>query len=123
MIYIADSGFIKISVGLLLLRITASRIHRYTLYASIIILAVWTTATFLVVAFQCRPLKLAWNFVPGTGTCMKPIDITRLGYAFSALDIGSDWLYAVMPILMLWNVQMSWKLKFSVCVVLSLGVV
>ena len=122
MIYIVDSGFIKISVGLLLLRLSVAPMHRYILHASIIILALWTTITFLIVAFQCRPLRLAWNPASGTGTCMAPIAVTRLGYAFSALDIGSDFLYAFLPVAMLWNIQMTWKLKFSICIVLSLGV-
>ncbi|OBT67982.1 hypothetical protein VE03_01488 [Pseudogymnoascus sp. 23342-1-I1] len=122
MIYIIDSGFIKISVGLLLLRLSVAPIHRYILHASIITIALWTTITFLIVAFQCRPLRLAWNPASGTGTCMAPIAITRLGYAFSALDIGSDFLYALLPVAMLWKTQMTWKLKFSICIVLSLGV-
>ncbi|OBT98391.1 hypothetical protein VE01_03129 [Pseudogymnoascus verrucosus] len=122
LIYIIDSGFIKISVGLLLLRLAVVPIHRYILHASIYILALWTTVTFLIVAFQCRPLSLAWNPASGTGTCMAAISITRLGYAFSALDIGSDFLYAFLPVAMLWNIQMTWKLKFSICIVLSFGI-
>lgn len=73
-------------------------IHRYILHASIYIIALWTTITFLIVAFQCRPLSLAWNPASGTGTCMAAIAITRLGYAFSALDICSDFLYAFLPV-------------------------
>lgn len=122
MIYIIDSGFIKISVGLLLLRLAVVPTHRYIIHASIVILALWTTITFLIVAFQCRPLRLAWNPASGTGTCMAPIAITRLGYAFSALDIGSDFLYAFLPVAMLWDIQMTWKLKFSICIVLSFGI-
>jgi hypothetical protein len=120
--YIADSGFIKISVGLLLLRITPQRFYRYIIHTSIGITAVWTLITFLVVAFQCRPLSLAWDPTSGPGSCMDPLAITQLGYAFSALDIGSDWLYAILPVAMLWDVQMTWRMKLSVCIVLSLGV-
>ncbi|KAH8808675.1 hypothetical protein F5884DRAFT_858199 [Xylogone sp. PMI_703] len=121
-IYIFDSGLIKCSVGLLLLRLFSTKPpYRYIIIGSIGVVAVWTLVTFLIVAFQCRPLSLAWNPF-GKGTCMPAIEITRLGYAFSALDIASDFLYALLPIPILYEVQLSWQVKASVSFVLSLGI-
>lgn len=120
--YIADSGFVKISVALLLLRVSVKAVYRYIILCSIFIVAVVTVAIFLAVALQCRPLSLAWDPTSATGTCMAPIQVTRLGYVLSAVDIYSDCLYALLPIPMLWNVQMTTKAKMSICLVLGVGV-
>jgi hypothetical protein len=39
------------------------------------------------------------------------------------MDIASSWMYALLPIPMLWDVQMPWRAKLSFVVVLAIGVV
>jgi len=58
----------------------------------------------------------------GQGKCLKPETIANFGYAFSAMDILFDWLFALMPVPMLWDVKMTVQLKLSIFLILGLGV-
>lgn len=43
-------------------------------------------------------------------------------YSFSAMTIVTDWLYALLPIPMIWNVRMTVRAKVTVGWILSLGI-
>lgn len=121
-VYVPCSAFIKISVALLLLRVAVNPVFRYIIHAIIIIVALWSVVTVLLVALQCIPLELSWNPAAGKGTCLSGTQITHIGFAFSALDIGSDCILSFLPVPMLWNVRMTWRIKVLVCSLLSLGI-
>jgi hypothetical protein len=89
---------------------------------SVVIVALWSAATVLIISFQCRPLSFAWGGST-TGTCYHPSVLVKVGYAFSGMDIASSWTYALLPIPMLWDVHMPWRAKISIMVVLAIGVV
>lgn len=78
--------------------------------------------TFFVLVFQCHPVSLAWDPTSGVGTCLGSAVIANFGYAFSALDIFFDWMYALLPIPMLWDVKMTFQVKLSIFMILGLGV-
>ena len=120
--YALTSGLVKLSVGLLLYRIAAAPVYRHTVMISIIIVVVWSLATVMIIALQCQPLSFAWGGSK-TGKCFNPSVLVKTGYAFSAMDIASSWLYSLLPIPMLWNVQMPWKAKIGVMAILAVGIV
>jgi len=122
--YIADTALIKCSVGFLLLRITpnGAKTYRYILYVSMVVLSLWTIITFFIILFQCRPVSFAWDQRSGKGHCTPSTSIANAGYAFSAMDILFDWLFALLPVPMLWDVKMSIQVKASLILILGLGV-
>jgi len=63
----------------------------------------------------------SWTASSGRGQCMDKVVFTNLSYAFSAIDIFFDWVYALIPVPMLWGLQMSKQVKLSLLVVLGLG--
>ncbi|EMR81919.1 putative integral membrane family protein [Botrytis cinerea BcDW1] len=76
----------------------------------------------LIGAAKCRPLKASWD--PLTpGVCLEPRIIANFAYAISAETIFFDWLFALLPIPMLWDIKMSLRLKFSIMFILGLGIV
>lgn len=84
------------------------------------VVCVWTLVTLLTMALQCQPLSVRWN--GSRGTCVEAGVIVRTGYSFSAMDIASNWLYALLPVAMLWDVRISLQMKVSVTFLLGLGV-
>jgi hypothetical protein len=40
----------------------------------------------------------------------------------AVVSILSDWIFAVLPIFLLWNVQLDWRVKLSVMGMLGLGI-
>ncbi|CAH0043746.1 unnamed protein product [Clonostachys solani] len=112
----------KVSVALVLYRLASSNnVVRRILEASVVIMAIWTTVTSVMVGLQCRPLSLAWGV--GEGTCMTAKTLGNVGYAISSMDIASSFLYAVIPVFLLRGVQLSPKMKASVIFLLGMGVV
>ena len=90
--------------------------------ASMAAFTVGAVITFFVLVFQCYPVSYTWNRTSGLGTCLSRNTIANFGYGFSALDIFFDWLYALLPIPMLWDVKMTFQIKLSIFAILGLGV-
>lgn len=96
------------------------RLMRWLLLFSIGTVAVSALVVLIGTCLQCTPLSVSWGV--GEGTCVDPMKMMTLGYFWSAIDIGSVWTYAIMPIAMLWKVQMSFRMKALSSALLGLGI-
>jgi len=56
------------------------------------------------------------------GECNDRRIQTVLSYAVAVVSISTDWIFATLPIFLLWNVQLDWRVKGSVMAMLGLGV-
>ncbi|KAM0255906.1 hypothetical protein ACHAQJ_005307 [Trichoderma viride] len=122
LLYLIAQLAAKISVALVLYRIaTMSPLIRKILVGSMAILSVVSVVAIFIFAFQCRPLSVAWGV--GTGTCLPGSTIANTAYAVSAADILFSWLYGLLPIYLLWSVQISLRTKLVVSVLLGFGAV
>ena len=78
---------------------------------------------FFIILFQCSPVEYTWTrFLGATGTCLNANLVVNVAEAFSAVDIFYSFVFALIPIPMLWNVQMTVQAKISVLLILGLGV-
>lgn len=82
--------------------------------------ALSASAVLVGTCLQCTPLSVSWGV--GEGTCVDPTKMMTLGYFWSVIDILSVWIYAIMPIAMLWKVQMSFRMKALSSALLGLGI-
>ncbi|KAL6793127.1 hypothetical protein V8C40DRAFT_237865 [Trichoderma camerunense] len=122
LLYLVAQLAAKISVALVLYRIaTMAPLIRKILIASMVILSIVSIVSIFIFGFQCRPLSVAWGV--GTGTCLPGSTIANTAYAVSAADILFSWLYGLMPIYLLWSVQISMRTKIVVSVLLGFGAV
>jgi hypothetical protein len=119
--YIADMAFIKMSIAVFLLRIAVRRRYKYILQISIVIIVLFSLGIFIFNIFQCTPVELQWDFTV-KGKCVPGDALVGGAYALSILAVLSDWLYALLPIPMMWNVKMNIQTKISVTLVLGLGI-
>ncbi|KAI0904063.1 hypothetical protein F4823DRAFT_628923 [Ustulina deusta] len=120
LVYVVAAYLCKVSVALVLLRISGTDKKspvRLVLIGSIVVVTIFSVATFLALSLQCRPVTLNWGV--GKGECVASHVITDIAYAFSAADIASNWLYATLPIVMLWNVKLTLRVKLSVILLLG----
>ncbi|KAI2778613.1 hypothetical protein F4815DRAFT_234381 [Daldinia loculata] len=124
--YVLNMWLIKLSIGIFLLRLASQNRYRYTLYASIIIVSIWSIVLFFWNIFQCNPIAAQWDYTilqkDPNARCVSADEIVNAAYALSVMSILSDWLYALLPIPMLWSVKMTTQAKMTVIVVLGLGV-
>ncbi|KAK3294177.1 uncharacterized protein B0H64DRAFT_462781, partial [Chaetomium fimeti] len=111
----------KISVGFFLLRLTPSPRFRWIVIGTMIFTVLSASGNFLTVFFQCRPLALTWD--PSVeGTCIPPSNLKFAAFFNSSVAVLTDILFALLPVPILWNVQMNWKVKSAVAAILSLGI-
>ncbi|KAL7816919.1 hypothetical protein V8C44DRAFT_267612 [Trichoderma aethiopicum] len=120
--YVINMMFIKLSIGIFLLRVSARKVYNYIICISLAIIAVWSLAIFFYDIFQCSPVQKQWDFRIKGGKCASPDDIIAAAYAISVMTIASDWLYALLPIPMLWSVKMTSQAKATVILILGLGI-
>jgi hypothetical protein len=114
--------FIKLSIAIFLLRIAVKKIYVYILHASIITVSVWSVVIFFYDVFQCIPVQAQWNFTITGAKCVSGAQFVAAAYSISVMSILTDWLYALLPIPMIWSVQMTNQAKVTVAFILSLGI-
>ncbi|EEU44290.1 uncharacterized protein NECHADRAFT_48436 [Fusarium vanettenii 77-13-4] len=120
--YVLDMMFIKLSIGVFLLRLSVKPVYTWIIWISLAIITIWSTVIFFWNMFQCSPVEKQWDFRITGGHCVSADQIVSAAYAISAMTIVSDWLYAILPIPMLWTVKMTKAAKATVIVILGLGI-
>ncbi|KAF7547315.1 hypothetical protein G7Z17_g7819 [Cylindrodendrum hubeiense] len=120
--YVLDMMFIKLSIGVFLLRLSVQKVYTWILWVSLAIITVWSCVIFFWDIFQCSPVAKQWDFRITTGQCVSADQVVAAAYSISVMTILSDWLYALLPVPMLWTVKMTKQAKATVIVILGLGV-
>lgn len=111
--------FIKASVVFTLNRITTNKWHRWGLYAMLFVASIMSIIGILATLLYCHPVPAYWN--PLLGTCGDFMIVVRIGYAWTAVGIVTDWTCAILPYFIVRNLQMSSRQKMIVMLVLGLG--
>lgn len=113
---------IKWSLGFTLVRIAGGIPWvEATIYVCLALVTLCTGGTGMYLFFQCWPVQKNW-YINMAGTCQPRTVQTALSYLVAAVSILTDWTFALLPMLLLWNVQLKPGIKVSVILLLSLGV-
>ncbi|KAF1947727.1 hypothetical protein EJ02DRAFT_449209 [Clathrospora elynae] len=117
--------FVKLSIALMLNRIAGNKkIFVYANYGIMVLCVSANLAAALYIIFQCKPVEAAWraDLMAEGGYCESPVYLQSIYYFDSSVNIFTDWASALMPIALLWNVQMNRNTKISVAGILGLGI-
>ncbi|KUI61201.1 hypothetical protein VP1G_08378 [Cytospora mali] len=120
--YILNMMFIKLSIGCFLLRLAVQRRYTYTIYVSMAVVLSWSLGLWFWDIFQCKPVQAQWDYTIPNLQCVSAQQVVNAAYALSVMTIVTDWLFALMPIPMIWQVKMSVQAKMTVVVILGLGI-
>ncbi|KAF2125297.1 hypothetical protein P153DRAFT_378779 [Dothidotthia symphoricarpi CBS 119687] len=113
---------IKWAIAFTLLRIANKRkAYQWSIYVMMAAVAIVMASTTMYEFFHCKPIPMNWRTVEG-GSCLPQSNITGFSFALSVVSIASDWFCALIPIPLLWNVQLDFRVKLSVLALLGLGV-
>ncbi|KAH7305017.1 hypothetical protein B0I35DRAFT_147646 [Stachybotrys elegans] len=94
----------------------------WTLYAIIFVIASSSIVTNIWLLTFCRPVAAMWDpTIPGS-TCRPASAMVAIANAWSYINIIIDWIVALLPVFLLWKINMPWKQKATVSGVLSLGI-
>lgn len=123
MIYIWAASVAKISIALCLLRLTIKRSHRLILWGVIGTVISIGLMFWLVLLFDCQPIGYFWQQVDkgSKGSCVLLSTMLDITYLYSSLTILCDLTLAILPVSLVWNLQMNRRTKLAVGGILSLG--
>lgn len=114
---------VKVSIGLFLLRITIKPIHRWIIYINMALTVLTGLVFFFVTLLQCTPISYFWNKTSQTGWCINVDVIIALTFLYSAVSVICDFTFAILPIFLVWNLNMSGKTKLMLIPILGMACV
>ncbi|KAF2843487.1 hypothetical protein M501DRAFT_903774, partial [Patellaria atrata CBS 101060] len=119
--YIMTTMFLKVSLGIFMLRIVIKRWHQWSLYIVIALSTLTSLFFFFFVIFMCGNPNT--YFTKYMSYQCAPHDVqVALSYTHAAITTASDCFFALLPIAVLWNAPtMNTRSKLSVGLILSLG--
>lgn len=122
MVYVLSNMALKLSIGAMLLRLTVLRTHRVIIYITIAITEAYCVFFFFIFIFQCQAPEYFWTqYTGGKGSCLDPQIAVSATYGYSAIACVGDWIFAIIPIFLVWDLQMNSRKKVAVAMVLSMG--
>ncbi|KAK8081764.1 hypothetical protein PG996_000545 [Apiospora saccharicola] len=124
-IYVVTSIMIKITVSILLLRICSKPWHKAVIYTTIAVVVIWNTIYTFLAAFQCVPVQHFWDRLsdPDGGSCLNEEIITGTTYAAAAINCLADWILGLLPIALVWSLELNRRTKASIAGILALGII
>lgn len=116
------SAMVRTSVAIFLLRLCELRWHRWIIIANLAVIWFISIGFTAACTFQCDPPGYFYDRVLGReGNCVNPLLVPYATIAHSVLAATCDFVFAALPILMLWNVRLNKRTKSSVAFMLGLG--
>ena len=113
---------IRLSVCVLLFRLNSKRIYSWVIRINLIISALFTIAFFFILVFQCSPPQYFWRQLYGDeGYCHPKLIVTYSTTVYSVISALSDWCLGILPIAILWSVNINLRTKVAIAGLLSLG--
>ncbi len=110
----------KLSIGYLLLRFTFERLYIWIIYAAMVSSSLVGLAFIVVVIAQCQPVPYYWD-KDLDGHCI-PIDVVIiLCYVYSGISVITDFTFALLPIPIIWNLNMNKRKKLAVIPILAIA--
>jgi hypothetical protein len=123
MIYIWAGTVAKISIALALLRLTIKKTHRLILWGLIgTVIAIGLLFWFFLL-FNCQPIGYFWQQVDqgSKGSCLPLSTLLGIAYFYSSVTILCDLTLGILPVFLVWNLQMNHRTKWAVGGILSLA--
>jgi hypothetical protein len=121
LLYPFTTILLKLSISLFLLKLALSRRLQWTIYATCTLYTATGLAFFLTGVLRCRPIQRAWD-ISYNGECIPQEQENAVIYTNAAIAAGTDWIFALLPMWMVWNTPLKRKVKVVICFLLGLGI-
>jgi hypothetical protein len=109
----------KLAILFLYLRLATSKTFRKIVYCVMGFVIATALSSCLASIFQCTPIKRAWSVQKlEPGHC---INVNALFYANAGLDIFQDLIIYVLPMNMLYHIQIPRRQKYALMLVFAVG--
>lgn len=119
--YVATVMVLKISLGIFFARIVVNEWQRILIYVAVAGSAVSSVASFFYCLFRCGPNLNDYVLRQISNKCTpRPLD-RFFAYQHASFATLTDFIFAALPIFILWGTNMDRRSKMSVGAILSLA--
>lgn len=124
-VFFVAVGIIKMSITIFNMRITGltSRNWMIAHWTFFFLLVCYTLAAFFVNVFQCNPPIAEYDLI-AVGKLQNPprcANNNTFGIPLSIIHVAMDFCLLMVPIIVLWKIQMHWSTKIRLYFVFSIG--
>jgi len=119
--YIICCTFLRLAIGHSLLRLTIDKVHRIAIHTLNGLNVIFNLYFVLITILQCTPPQDFWELGRTRLHCINPLISVKSTFAQSGICAFTDWAFALLPIFLLWNLNMCFRKKVCVALLLSLG--
>ncbi|KAG7136444.1 hypothetical protein HYQ45_005996 [Verticillium longisporum] len=120
--YVICLSLAKLSILCFFLRIFPNRVFRIITYSVMIFIGMSTTVFVFLQIFQCSPIEYNWLGWKGTFGSFRCLNVNTLVYTAAGFSIAQDVIILVLPLPLLFGLNMSWRSKVGIVIMFSLGV-
>jgi len=121
--YAVTMTLTKLSITFFFRRIIVERVHKWILGIAMATTIISCTVFFFACIFQCWPVSYYWNKYSQTGTCIPDQVVIALALLFSAINIITDFTFALLPAWIISHLAIRRKTKWALCLLMGLGCV
>ncbi|KAK0664703.1 hypothetical protein DIS24_g215 [Lasiodiplodia hormozganensis] len=116
---------VKVSIALFLMRLAERTRKVRFLWGMIIFIILFTISCACTLIFQCSPIAAAWDYSlrmpPEKAKCFSMNTFRNIGMFNSIVNILTDFLFASLPVPLIWELQVNIRTKVTLASILSLG--
>ncbi|KAK3370520.1 hypothetical protein B0H63DRAFT_440942 [Podospora didyma] len=112
---------IKVSVAITLLRLPLDRCWIISLRIIVVVLVAWFIGDTIYVFVKCRPLAASWDFTIVEKQCADIHTDVLVSNIATGLNILTDVLLSLAPMITLWNVRRPLRERVLVCALTGMG--
>ncbi|OAQ59982.2 hypothetical protein VFPPC_14714 [Pochonia chlamydosporia 170] len=112
----------KLSIGCFLLRLMVRRLERWIVYVVMLLTVLTGVLFFFVTLLQCKPISYFWNKAQ-QGHCIDIEVIIVITYVYSAFSVICDFTFALLPIYIIWHLNMNKVNKMALIPIMAMACV
>lgn len=121
MFYCFSLVFLKISLAFFYLRIVIQRWQRWVIFMTVTVFTLYGLTYAFIYLFRCG-LNINDQLISrAEGKCIPDHTLLIMTYVFGSVDTLTDFIYAFLPIYILWNSNMPLGMKFTAGFLLCIG--
>lgn len=98
--------------------------HVYILRILMLGTVLFGSTYFFMVMFQCRPISTFWDENPrAPGKCWNDRIVLIMTYTAAAINCLADWAFGILPIFIVWSLNLPLKSKILVMLILGFAAI
>ncbi|KAI4722978.1 hypothetical protein E4T48_00762 [Aureobasidium sp. EXF-10727] len=119
--YVFSLIFLKLSLAFFYLRIIVQQWQKVVIYVTVMVMSMYGFAYAFTYMFRCGADVNHQILLRAQGRCIPDHTLLIMTYIFGSIDTSTDFIYAFLPIYVLWNSNMPVGMKFTAGFLLCMG--